>query len=211
MSFQVRRGTEVPYSRKLPALAWATGPELFRFLYGDDPAAWERLFEAGWTSGEGLHCGPVTWLACSGEEIVGMVTCFPTTSFPELVQSTKRQMHEVFGEAVALRIGRAFAQVIPLFPPIPCDAFEVLNLAVAKKWRQNGVGRLLMSQAEHEARQHGLSSIHLDTSSTSGSAAFYQRIGFEPLTETRLLRPPACEAVPSHIRMVKSLAMESAT
>jgi len=206
MTCQVRRGTEVPYSRELPSLARATGPELFRFLYGEDPSAWERLFEAGWRSGQGLHSGSVTWVAYCADDIVGMVTCFPTTRFPELVQSTTRQMHEVFCEAEALRIGRAFGQVIHVFPPIPDDAFEVLNLAVAAECRKTGIGRLLMDYAEAEARQHGLSSIQLDTSSNGGSVAFYQRIGFEPLTETRLLRRPASEVIPSHIRMVKSLA-----
>ena len=68
---------------------------------------------------------------------------------------------------------------------------------------------MLTHCAEDQAQRLGFSSVQLDTPSTGGAVPFYTQIGFEAITETRILLSPASETVPSHIRIVKPIQAES--
>ena len=93
-----------------------------------------------------------------------------------------------------------------LFPFVPRDALYVFSLGVSQKARGSEVGATLMGLAEDKAKSDGLKSIHLDIPSTSQAIKFYQNLGYQTLVETRLCQLREDEPVPSHFRMVKTLA-----
>lgn len=56
---------------------------------------------------------------------------------------------------------------------------EILGLIVAKRCRGNGIGALLVSEAEHWAQQHGLVRIRVRTNVLREEAkAFYAQMGY---------------------------------
>jgi GNAT superfamily N-acetyltransferase len=56
-----------------------------------------------------------------------------------------------------------------------------LHINVAPQWRNRGLGAALVERFALWARLHSVEGIHLVTSSTSRSIAFYQRSGFREL------------------------------
>jgi ribosomal protein S18 acetylase RimI-like enzyme len=61
-------------------------------------------------------------------------------------------------------------------------ACEVDTLVVAESRRRNGIGRRLMSAAEHAAREHGAAAMRLNILAGNDLArAFYEDLGYELL------------------------------
>jgi GNAT superfamily N-acetyltransferase len=58
---------------------------------------------------------------------------------------------------------------------------EVQRVAVAAGARSTGIGRLLMSEVEEEARRQGLTLLWLTTHDGSDACAFYEAVGYTRL------------------------------
>ncbi len=205
MTTVLKNGSEISYSRDLPKLVWQTDPDLFRFLFLSSKELWAKLFEVEWAADYGLHSFKDTTVAVVDGEIVGVLVCFPAASTASRFEATLKRFKQGLDDETSRHIERAMEQMSWLFPPAPDDALLVYNLVVREKLRGSGIGRLLMSEAEGKAHRHGCRSIHLDTATNNPAVAFYRRVGYEPLIETRLCRLRDGEAVPSHFRMVKDL------
>ena len=55
-----------------------------------------------------------------------------------------------------------------------------MGIAVSRKYKRKGIGRALLQQVEHWARETGASGIRLVSGATRTDAhAFYRRCGFE--------------------------------
>lgn len=61
------------------------------------------------------------------------------------------------------------------------DEAELLLIAVDPKWRNRGVGALLLSNCIIKARKSGISTLHLEVRENNKAIDFYQRAGFEQI------------------------------
>lgn len=195
---------DIPYSDMLAPLVWETDPHLFDFLFLRDKALWSRLFRREWDAPLGLHSASDTILALKDNAIVGLLVCFASESTESRAEASFQRYHAAVDAGTAAHLDWAGIQMNWLFPPAPRTTMLVYNLVVASHMRGRGIGELLMTEAEARARKAGLSAIHLDTAASSPAVAFYERLGFERVVETRLCHPQAV-SVPAHLRMTKSL------
>jgi [ribosomal protein S18]-alanine N-acetyltransferase len=93
---------------------------------------------------------------------------------------------ELGGSVAGILVGRVAA-----------DEFEILNLAVGKAWRRQGVATRLVGAAIESARTAGARQVYLEVrASNEGGIALYQRLGFRILgRRPNYYRNPAEDAV----------------
>jgi ribosomal protein S18 acetylase RimI-like enzyme len=194
-------GEHVEFQPVIAELAWSTDPHLFEFLFRGDLSLWMRLCATEWSEERSLHSRRFTRLALQGDRIVGLLVGFPGPAMPELAAGCLAR-YQSHGEPFASHIRRAFDLMGWLFPPVPDWGFGVFNLAVDPGARGTGLGRQLLTMAEHLAVAQGCAEVHLDVESTNSAVGFYKRQGYEATVETRV---PAIAGVSSHYRMVKKL------
>ena len=176
-------------------LIWETDPEMCRFVFSDRQT-WHRCCGVEWSAAVGLHASRCAMVAKQKSEIVGLMIAYP--------QSEMAVRYAATVSRYAPDIGQRMEAVGWLFPILPETTLYVFNLAVAPSLRGQGVGRMLLSAAEEQARQSGLTAVHLDVPVTSPAVLFYERLGYGKLTETNLLEPKT--SIPPHFRMYKSLS-----
>jgi ribosomal-protein-alanine N-acetyltransferase len=61
------------------------------------------------------------------------------------------------------------------------DEEELLLIAVAPKWRQFGAATTLLNQVIENAREAGVSKIHLEMRSNNPAMRLYSKFGFQPI------------------------------
>jgi ribosomal protein S18 acetylase RimI-like enzyme len=99
----------------------------------------------------------------------------------------------------ALWLYRASGRTAPTPPAL---SFYVDSLATAEQFRRRGVGRALLDDAEGQAREHGSSTLALDTWVDNRPArALYMKAGF---VETG--RTPAASGLPGGVSLLKQLS-----
>ena len=179
----LRPGKEVAACETLARLIWSTAPEQFSYFFGGDGGVFSRLLPAEWEAPAGLHCAADSTVACSGETVLGLVNAFPSHEIEHRVFLTLRRYDATLDASARTRINAANAEIGWLYPPAPRDSLMVFNLAVSPEARGRGLGRILLQEAEE----------------------FYQRLGYEAVVESRLLRPEPAAAMPPQLRMIKPL------
>ena len=85
-------------------------------------------------------------------------------------------------------ISYAFKQSSTSFRAEVRSYLYVAGLAVEETHRNLGIGAILLEAAAAEAKRHGLDRVMLEVSSVSPAAAFYQREGFSPISQTMMKR-----------------------
>ena len=88
------------------------------------------------------------------------------------------------------------------FPRFPEGTYYVGCLAVLPDWHGKGVGRLLLQDAFDRARAMGCRDAQLDLYANNPALHFYQAMGMEKLSETRVTTLEDTET-PLHYRMIK--------
>jgi ribosomal protein S18 acetylase RimI-like enzyme len=185
-------GTTIHYSEEIAELIWDTDPEMCAFVFGDRPT-WHRRCMIEWRAATGLHASSSATVAKQGAEIVGLVIAFPQAEMMTRYAATVARYET--------GIGQRMETVGWLFPVLPEETLYVFNLAVSQSFRRQGIGRLLLSAAEEEARRRGLKAVHLDVPTTSAAVQFYEQMNYTKLTKTDLLEPKTL--IPAHFRMHK--------
>jgi len=91
-----------------------------------------------------------------------------------------------------------------LVPTVPNHAYYVMHLAAGRDARGCGVGAQLLGAAFDRARRNGYRACQLDVASDNPAVGFYERMGMEILSESRVLALQK-HGVASHYRMIKEL------
>jgi ribosomal protein S18 acetylase RimI-like enzyme len=87
-------------------------------------------------------------------------------------------------------------------PSPPASAFYVDALATDPRFRRRGVARVLLAEAERQARERGLPAVALDTTMSNEPArALYASEGFDEVA----YRPPG-RGLPGFVALVKPLS-----
>ena len=82
--------------------------------------------------------------------------------------------------ALACRLLTGRGGPAPSVPGLPDRSFGILAIAVSPREQGTGIGKLLMEECEHEARNRGYRAMHLSVSPANAIAiAFYERLGWQ--------------------------------
>jgi ribosomal protein S18 acetylase RimI-like enzyme len=96
------------------------------------------------------------------------------------------------GRVLVATLGAEIVGCLQLLDPDTEDEIEVAILAVAEDHQGRGIGTALVERAMAEAREQGLRTMRVGTSSTDiGNLRFYQRRGFRMLRIERDAFTPA--------------------
>ncbi len=193
-----------PCDDRIADLIWDVDPPLMRFLFRDSHALWRRLVQADWGSEDGWFSHRNAILARLQDRIAGVMVAMTASAYERSAEITLRRWCAV-DEGNRAHPPFAFESVNRLFPKVPDDAFYVFDLVVAQEARGAGIGRLLMDAADGLARRAGCRSVHLDTAADNPAVAFYRRLGFEVLIETRVPYLAKRHGIPTHVHMMKAL------
>lgn len=197
-------GTQLEASDELADLYWETDPAIFSFIFANGLPDWRRVFPAEWRADFGNHPASETTLACLNGRPVGLLTSFPGASVESRFNATLDRELAALEPRARDRMLAAFAAMEWLFPKLPQGSLYVLNLAVAPDMRGQGLARRLLEAAVAKARNLGLAEIHLDTAADRPAVAFYERLGFRAVVESRACNLRDGITLPTHLRMVLS-------
>lgn len=202
---QIVPASHLEWSPHLASMVRETDPELFAYLFGSEPALWNRLCAVEWEREDGLHARSCTDLLTDEHgKIVGLVNSFPAAEAETRATASFGRYMAAVDPAEAMRLARTSEELGYLFPPAPKDALVLFNLVVTRQARGSGGGASLLRAAEEKVTRLGLSSIHLDVAVTNPAVGFYERSGFVRIVRTELTGP-GTERVPPHFRMVKAI------
>jgi ribosomal protein S18 acetylase RimI-like enzyme len=144
-------------------------------------------------------------LAVSGGEVVGIVQAMPGADLLRTGARLVREYARCYGWRSALRLaGRAYP--LAFEPDAKAGEYYVETLAVAPSRRNQGIGGMLLAEAQRRGRQLGFTICSLSVMLHNTDALrFYRRMGFhEDLVYRTRLRAPDVQYT-GFYRMIKSL------
>lgn len=89
--------------------------------------------------------------------------------------------HLLLAETIATEPDRAGVPVGFAMTRRVADEEELLLIAVAPEWRQFGAGSSLLNQVVENAREAGVSRVHLEMRSNNPAMHLYSKFGFQPV------------------------------
>jgi len=101
-------------------------------------------------------------------------------SFPWTLGNFRDALQSGYGAWVALRDDTVQGFCVVMFAP---DVAHLLVLAVARERQRHGIGQRLVHHAQQQVQRKGLAALILEVRPSNQNArAFYQHLGFEPLS-----------------------------
>lgn len=140
--------------------------------------------------------------------LLGIELGYDAKTQADVARDTGRHASQMLTPEQFAHLREAVSYVHYLVPPVPGDAYYVLHLASAADARGRGVGARLLAAAFERARGNGYRICQLDVASDNVAVRFYQRMGMEILSESRVL-PLQQHGIASHYRMVKDLRLDA--
>jgi ribosomal protein S18 acetylase RimI-like enzyme len=187
----------------VPELIYATDPPIFSFLAGGRMDAFDRWIGAGWSAPDNDFSHEFAVVAVRDGELLGLELGYRGSEKKRLGRNNGTLTREALDQEALAHLGRAVSQGTRYFTPfVPYDAYYLMFLSVAEAGRNQGIGGRLLENAFQQARDGGLSSVHLDVYEGNPAIRLYERAGMEILTETRVPRLERDQRIPPHYRMV---------
>jgi ribosomal protein S18 acetylase RimI-like enzyme len=135
-------------------------------------------------------------VALAGDEIVGILAGFPVLEGDRLARRFVRLTVPRLPPWTWPKTLRHLRAAGLLSPHPPHDAYYVDALAVAPKWRRQGIARMLLDHAADQAAAAGWSGLALDTGlHNEGARALYRACGFREREVRRAPTPRAARAI----------------
>jgi ribosomal protein S18 acetylase RimI-like enzyme len=185
-------------------LMYDTDPHLFGYFFGDDQELALRYFAAQWRQERSLFSYRCCTVAVAGGALLGIELGYDAKTQADVFRDTGRHAVQILTPQQMAQLRNAMSYVQYLVPPLPRDAYYVLHLAAAPVARGCGVGARLLAAAFDKARSNGFRVCHLDVASDNPAVRFYERMGMEILSESRVV-PLQQHSIASHYRMMKTL------
>jgi ribosomal protein S18 acetylase RimI-like enzyme len=197
-----------------PALP-GRGEDAARLIIDTDPHLWDCFFQKDhslalrflatqWNEERGLFSHSHAMAAMAGDRLAGIVAGFDGKEMEEALPHTAKAAGAVLAPQEFNHFIEILGYVRFLSPAIPEEAYYVLFLAARPEMRGAGLGGRLLTNAFDRAREKGYDACHLDVTCENPAVRFYEHMGMQILSETRVLPLEAC-GVGSHYRMVRKL------
>ncbi|HAC59680.1 GNAT family N-acetyltransferase [Parvibaculum sp.] len=196
-----------PAEEELAArLIYDTGSYVFDCLYDRDFDAYLKITSHLWLQEAGAFSHRHARAALFEGRLAGIALGFPQPLYEQEFGTGMGAMAEMASPELLAHLPGVAGHIPWLFPEVPEDAWYLLFLSAHPQARGRGIGEKLLSECFERARAAGCASLHLDVASVNPAVRFYERMGLERLAETSVPKIAASHGVPSHIRMVKTLA-----
>jgi ribosomal protein S18 acetylase RimI-like enzyme len=186
------------------ALMFDTDPHLFGYFFGGDQELALRYFGAQWRQERSLFSYSHCTVAVAHGALLGIELGYDAKTQADVTRDTGRYAAQILTPEQMSHLREAMSYVPFLIPPVPNHTYYVMHLASARDARGRGVGAELLAAAFDRARRNGYRTCHLDVASDNPAVRFYQRMGMEMLSESRVL-PLQKHGIANHYRMVKKL------
>jgi ribosomal protein S18 acetylase RimI-like enzyme len=185
-------------------LMYDTDPQLFGYFFGGDQKLALRYFAAQWRQERSLFSYRHCTVAVASGALLGIELGYDANTQADVFRDTGRHAAQILTPEQMAHLRKAVSYVQFLVPPVPADAYYVLHLASAPLARGRGVGARLLMAAFDRARRSRYRVCQLDVASDNPAVRFYERMGMEILSESRVV-PLQEQGIASHYRMVKNL------
>lgn len=185
MTVAIERCTAADDSARVADLIWLVGPKMMTYLF-DTQENWRKVVALDWPHMDGAFSPANILLAREGADIIGVLVGYPVPEFERhWAISRDRESAELPGDFAAA-LDERFAWLGRCFTHPWAEHYFVLDIAVDPRHRGRAIGRMLMDQAEADARTAGCTAVALDTKAENDAMHFYRRLGFEVVAETRV-------------------------
>jgi ribosomal protein S18 acetylase RimI-like enzyme len=185
-------------------LMYDTDPHLFAHFFDSDQELALRYFAAQWWQERSLFSYRHCTVAVARGVLLGIELGYDAKTQADVFRDTGRHAAQILTPEQMAHLRKAMSYVPFLVPPVPADAYYVLHLASAPFARARGVGARLLMAAFDRARRSRYRVCQLDVASDNPAVRFYERMGMEILSESRVV-PLEEHGIASHYRMVKEL------
>lgn len=185
-------------------LMYATGPEVFDFVYGADGRCLDVLRRLCVFPG-GLFGQEHTRVACRDGRLLGIEHGFDAATRAAHDAITADHLREFLSREDLRRVAWADEILSAFFLPLSPDAYYIQNLSVLPELRGQGIGAHLLDAAFRRAREAGYTCVELDVSVTNPAVHLYLRAGMEVVQELGHAEYERAYGLKAHSRMVKSL------
>jgi ribosomal protein S18 acetylase RimI-like enzyme len=185
-------------------LMYDTDPHLFGYFFANDYELALRYFAAEWRQERSLFSHRHCTVAVARGALLGIELGYDAKTQADVARDTGGHAAQILTPEERAHLREAVSYVRYLVPPVPDHAYYVLHLASAPDARGRGVGAMLLEAAFDRARRNGYGVCQLDVASDNPAVRFYQRMGMQVLSESRVL-PLQQHGIASHYRMVKDL------
>ena len=185
-------------------LMYDTDPHLFGYFFDGDQELALRYFAAQWRQERSLFSYRYCTVAVARGAFLGIEQGYDAKTQADVFRDTGRHAAQILTPEQMEHLRKAVNYIPFLVPPVPNNAYYVMHLASARDARGRGVGARLLGAAFDRARRNGYRVCQLDVASDNPAVRFYEQMGTEILSESRVLRLLKY-GVASHYRMIKNL------
>lgn len=179
MNPTIRQATPEDAPDAVPLLL-DSGEQLLTDIFGNGnrETAYQYLLYA-WANAQGQYGCSNHWVACVGEQVVGLITCWHDNLPADFDRDTLSSITQHFGLDQSIDVVmRSQRYSAALHPPLATE-LGVGHLAVAVKARRQGIGSALLATTEDKARELGKRAMVLDVEAGNARAlGFYRALGF---------------------------------
>ena len=180
MNISIRPAKKEDVDCAIP-LMFSAGPEAFRYVLSVTSQDQVLTFlHKAFINGHGEFGYQSHWVACKGDEIVGLVGIRQAEDNIDYMKSAIANIfrfYSVFQSFGVIYRGLKVEHIIK--PPLK-GTVCLHNLGVAPKMQGSGIGKLLIGHVIAQAMQRNIATVSLDVAETNPKAkALYLRFGFE--------------------------------
>jgi ribosomal protein S18 acetylase RimI-like enzyme len=185
-------------------LIYDTDPRLFDCFFENDYSRFLLFCTNQWREQQSLYSFSNATAAVVGEKLAGLELGYDRKGRDRAIPNMAKRTKDLLTPEAFSHYAKIGGYVRYLTPPIPNNAYYVMFLATAPEERGKGIGGKLLENAFDRARGQGYDACHLDVASDNRAVRFYQSLGMEILSESRVI-PLEKMGVKSHFRMIKKL------
>jgi ribosomal protein S18 acetylase RimI-like enzyme len=182
-----------------------THPVLFDDIYDGNRANQLAIGAAIWADTGGQESHNISHGAYADGQLIGLETSADLATIEARAGYDDKTLKSMLSAAAYEHNAACWRdRWFYAFPRLSAGTYFVETLAVLPQWHGQGVGRMLMQGVFDRAKAAGCRDVQLDLYATNPALHFYQAMGMEKLSETRVITLADTDT-PLHYRMIKRL------
>lgn len=187
-------------------LLFASGPELFSYVFASPSSESAEILQRAFAYPAHAFSYEHAQIVEVAGQPVGLMVSYSGT----VKRKAESQSHQVMAQILSLRklprILVNLADLTRIKQEVAAQEYYILSLSILPSFRNLGIGRYLLAQAEHQARIQTCESICLDvTFSNSRAQSLFRQTGYQIACSKTTVRFDQMTRAGGLHRMTKSL------